>query len=104
MSKSNRTYVLDESKLSSCRKNPKKTDHNMKPKRVNLIESTLTNSERHTLVPAEPVVDICHIEFLNELKNRIPRPGKIYKSKKRVSYNYILKIIEHICLFSEEVT
>ena len=104
MSKSNRTYVMDESKQSSCRKNPKKTCHNMKPKRVNLIESTLTNSERHTLVPAEPVVDICHIEFLNELKNRIPRPGKIYKSKKRVSYNYILKIIEHICLFSEEVT
>ena len=61
------------------------------------------NSERHTLVPAEPVVDICH-KFLNELKNRIPKPGKIYKSKKRVGYNYIVKIIEHICHFSEEVT
>ena len=90
MSKSNHTYVLDESKQSSCRKNPKKTDHNMKPKRVNLIESTLMNSERHTLVQ-EPVANNA-IEFLNEWKNRIPKPGKIYKSKKRVSYNYILKI------------
>ena len=48
------------------------------------------NSERHTLVP-EPVANNT-IEFLNEWKNRIPKPGKIYKSKKRVSYNYILKI------------
>ena len=89
MSKSNRTYVMDGSKQSSCRKNPKKTDHNMKPKRENLIESTLMNSERHTLVQ-EPVANNT-IGFLNEW-NRIPKPGKICKSKKRVSYNYILKI------------
>ena len=80
MSKSNRTYVLDGSKLS-CRKNSKKTDHNMKPKRVNLIESTLMNSERHTLVP-EQVADKCHIEFPNGLEYRIPRPGKILSPKR----------------------
>ena len=82
MSKSNRTYGFDESKLSSCRNNPKKTDHNMKPKGENLVESTLMNSERHTIVQ-EPVSNNT-IESLNVL-NRKPKPGKIYNSKKRVS-------------------
>ena len=60
------------------------------PRGINLIESTLMNSEMRTL--EQEAVAKNTIQFLNEWKNRIPKPGKIYKSKMRVSYNDILKI------------